>query len=268
MKLLRIIRVGALIFRNLVLGMNLAALSLIPQPRRMLQYVWESLFVYRDFSGARGIPQKYPYEVLSCPSTISVNLGRLSAGGGLFPPASWTVDLLSLCLICQLVKPKVVFEIGTYLGHTTFQLAVNTPPGTKIYTLDLPPTGRSSLPVTSWDEVMIGSYQAQSQPAFFAGTEMASKIVRLYGDSATFDYSPYYDQVDMFFIDGAHSYQYVRSDTLNALKCCHPGSVIAWHDFGRVGASEGVSKWLLEFSRGKEVYSVPGGSIAFMVITG
>jgi hypothetical protein len=92
-----------------------------------------------------------------------------------------------------------------------------------------------------------------------------SKITRLYGDSATFDFAPYHGTIDLFFIDGAHSYEYVRSDTINALACCHPGSIIAWHDFGRVGVN-GVSRWLRRLSRRYQIYSVPGGSLAFMVV--
>jgi Methyltransferase domain len=95
--------------------------------------------------------------------------------------------------------------------------------------------------------------------------DAARKIHPLTGDSAEYDYSLYHGLVDLFFIDNAHSYEYVRSDTLNAMKCCHPGSVIAWHDFGRVGVN-GVSRWLLEFSKQHQVYSVRGGSIAFCVI--
>jgi hypothetical protein len=95
--------------------------------------------------------------------------------------------------------------------------------------------------------------------------DVARKVQPLFGDSATFNYSPYYGRIDLFFVDGSHSYEYVRSDTLNAMKCCRPGGVIAWHDFGRVGVN-GVSRWLLEFSKQHPVYSVPGGSIAFCVI--
>jgi hypothetical protein len=87
----------------------------------------------------------------------------------------------------------------------------------------------------------------------------------LFGDSAAFDFSPFHGAIDFFFIDGAHSYEYVRSDTLNALRCCHAGSVIAWHDFGRV-VVDGVAKWVREFARDREVYSVPGGSLAFTVL--
>jgi hypothetical protein len=83
-------------------------------------------------------------------------------------------------------------------------------------------------------------------------------------DSAKFDYSPFNRRVDLFFIDGAHSYPYVRDDTLKALECCRPGSVIAWHDYGRHGVN-GVSRWLHEFSRGRKIYCIPGGgSLAYM----
>jgi hypothetical protein len=52
---------------------------------------------------------------------------------------------------------------------------------------------------------------------------------------------------------------------LHALVCCHPGSVIAWHDFGRMGVN-GVTRWLVEFARTRPVYAIPGGSLAFTVI--
>lgn len=82
----------------------------------------------------------------------------------------------------------------------------------------------------------------------FENCKAASKITCLFGDSATFNFSSFYEKVDFFFIDGAHSYEYVRSDTLNALKCCHQGSVIAWHDFGRVGVG-GVPDGFLNFQK-------------------
>jgi hypothetical protein len=106
---------------------------------------------------------------------------------------------------------------------------------------------------------------AASRDYAFSGTPQAAKITCLWGDSAAFDYTPYHGQVDLFFIDGAHSYEYVRSDTQNALACCHAGSVIAWHDFGRVGVN-GVSRWLVELARDRPVFAIPGGSLAFMVV--
>jgi hypothetical protein len=41
--------------------------------------------------------------------------------------------------------------------------------------------------------------------------------------------------------------------------------VVAWHDFGR-SLVPGVSKWILELSKTRTIYCVPGGSLAFMVV--
>ena len=107
---------------------------------------------------------------------------------------------------------------------------------------------------------------SKSQGYRFEGTDAASKITCLSGDSATFDFSPFRNGVDLFFIDGSHSYEYVRSDTFSALKCCHPGSVIVWHDFGRFRV-DGVTRWLLEFSKkGHNIYAIPDTSLALMIV--
>ena len=75
------------------------------------------------------------------------------------------------------------------------------------------------------------------------------------------------DSDDFFFIDGSHSYEYVRSDTLNALKCCHSGSIIAWHDFGLTGVGvHGVTKCVVELSKQYEIYCEPHSRTAFMKV--
>ncbi|MDP2389051.1 MAG: hypothetical protein Q8N52_01890, partial [Acidobacteriota bacterium] len=33
------------------------------------------------------------------------------------------------------------------------------------------------------------------------------------------------------FVDGAHSFEYVKSDTMNAARCCQDDGVIIWDDF-------------------------------------
>jgi len=205
--------------------------------------------------------------VLPSNDSANIKLGNLSSGGSWFgAQASYTADILNLCLSCQIISPKVVFEIGTLRGYTAYQFALNTPDNGKIYTLDLPKEENVPLALhtTGLDDLHINSY-SQMERQCFENSAVASKITFLLGDSAVFDFSPYYDKVDFFFIDGAHSYEYVCSDTLNALKCCHPGSVITWHDFGRVGIN-GVTKWILELSKTEKIYSVPGGSLAFMIV--
>jgi phosphoribulokinase len=72
-------------------------------------------------------------------------------------------------------------------------------------------------------------------------------------------------KIDLFFIDGAHSYPCVKSDTENALKCMKRGGLLIWHDYGRVGVN-GVSKYLHELAEEMPIFSVPGSSLAFSVI--
>src|SRR5262245_52329190 len=53
-----------------------------------------------------------------------------------------TIPLPEMGQFCRLVKhlrPRVVFEIGTFEGNTTLQLALNSE--AEVYTLDLPPDG-------------------------------------------------------------------------------------------------------------------------------
>src|SRR3712207_5275930 len=51
---------------------------------------------------------------------------------------SYTADLVSLCLICRILKPRTIFEIGTFRGYTALHFALNTPDDARVYTLDLP----------------------------------------------------------------------------------------------------------------------------------
>lgn len=267
MRTLQAIEIAGVALRNLLLGGNAVSLALAKNPKRMLHYVSETLFLYKTFNARRGIPQKNVFDVLTAHNVEEIRLGSLQTGGTWFWSFSaFASDIVNLCLLCRLVQPRVVFEIGTLTGYTAFHFALNSPADAKIYTLDLPMNGKPApqLKTTMVDGTHIESHLEQKRYAF-QDTVEAKNITCLFGDSAAFDFSPFHNQVDLFFIDGAHSFEYVRSDTLNALACCHPGSVMVWHDFGRVGVN-GVSKWILEFARTHPVYCVPGSSLAFMVV--
>ncbi len=258
---------AAIAGRNVLLGGNVASLSLLGNPRQLVYYASETLFLYKKLNEKTGLTQRNVSEVFDANGVEDIALGHLNQGGNWFWHASFTADIINLCLLCRILKPKVVFEIGTYVGYTALHFALNTADDARIYTLDLPRDHDPSpaLPITTMDVGLVKVHEDIGNYAFNQ-SDVAPKITCLYGDSAAFDFSPYTGAVDLFFIDGAHSYEYVRSDTLNALQCCHPGSVIAWHDFGRVGVN-GVSRWLKEFARGRQVYAIRGGSLAFMPVT-
>jgi len=257
------IREIGIVFRNMILGGNLESLGAMRNPRMAAYYMTECRFLYRCIFPNHGLPQKPVWEALETDQTSVVLFAR-AATEWFRPVASFTADLVSMCMLCQLVKPRVIFEIGTFHGAGALHWAGNAPDA-EVYTLDLPGTASPSLALTEVDQAHIRDHEKTAHMEF-EGKPEARRIHCLYGDSATFDFSPFLGRVDLFFIDGAHSYEYVRNDTLRAFACCKSGSVIAWHDYGRVGFN-GVSKWLHELARdGKQIYRVPGGSLAYFQV--
>lgn len=254
------------VVRNLALGGNVAALSLAASPRRLLQYTAESLFLFRTLNDRRGIPQRNVFEVLGGRSVQEIELANLDGDTWFKPAASYTADIVSLCLLCRILDPDAVFEIGTLNGYTALHFALNTRPDAKIYTLDLPQEEAlvPALHTTVMDDAHIRAGTAVRRRAF-VGRPEESRIVPLFGDSAVFDYTPYHDAIDLFFVDGAHSYEYVASDTRNAFDCVRAGGVVAWHDFGRTGVN-GVNRLVREVARDRDVFSIPGGSVAYTLI--
>ena len=248
--------------RSVLLGANLASARFLANPRRLVAYANDALFQYQLATGRR-LPARTVFDAFPADAR---EIALADPEGYTWlrdEPPPFAIDLISLCLLCRAVQPSIVFEIGTFVGYTSLHMALNTPAPTRIFTLDLPPADRSTaLHTTATDQKLIGH---DIDRPLFHGRDAQQKIERLFGDSATFDFSPWHGCVDLFFVDGAHSYEYVMSDTMNALQCCKPGSVIVWHDYGRIEQG-GVTRWLHEFARDREVYSVPNGSLAFHMI--
>jgi predicted O-methyltransferase YrrM len=136
------------------------------------------------------------------------------------------LELLNLGAICQHLQPRRIFEIGTYRGAGTLTLALNTPPDTEIWTLDLPPPDRATHQHgqgVGIPEFPIGE--------LFTSTPSAAKIHQLYGDSQRFDPGPWAGTMDLVVVDADHIYDYVRSDSQLALKLLRPGGLVLWDDY-------------------------------------
>ncbi len=166
-------------------------------------------------------------------------------------PIDGNVSPYEIEVIAALVsahEPRVLFEIGTFDGRTSLNMAVNAPAGATVYTLDLPAEGLNSTAFAL--ELNEDAFVRKPRSgARFSDAASSYDIVQLLGDSATFDFSPYYGKVDFMFIDGSHAYEYVRSDTLNALNMVREGGIIIWHDYVREGFTPfpGVPRALIEF---------------------
>jgi predicted O-methyltransferase YrrM len=260
--------IGWVVARNLLLGTNARALAADPRPRPLAFHVTELLFLQQALLRRRGLVERAVTEVVGR-ARAEVVLAPEAATAWFDQSPSYAVDLVSLCLLCRAADPapQRIFEIGTSVGTTALHFALNTPPAARIYTLDLPADGTAApaLRLTAMDEAHIRGRRSIGR-YHFEGRPEAAKIECLSGDSATFDYSPYEGTIDLFFVDGAHSYEYVRADTEAALRCVRPGGIVAWHDFGRQGLN-GVSRRLHELRRehGREIFVVPGGSLAYTI---
>ncbi len=135
----------------------------------------------------------------------------------------------ALAALVHLVKAKRIFEFGTYKGVSTTQLALNVSQGGMVFTLDLPEDDpRYSLPIPKDSEREIALEKGKGT---LIPTDVLDRITFLRHDSASFDENPYLATMDLVFVDGAHSYEYVKNDSEKGWRMLRPGGVIAWHDF-------------------------------------
>lgn len=168
-------------------------------------------------------------------------------------------ELLVLAGICKYLKPRRIFEIGTYKGSSTLVMAMHTPDDTEIFTLDLNPTQRE----TTKYQLDIGDITGLQFTVgeLYRGTEFEGKIRQLYGDSACFNFEAFYDSVDLLFIDGNHAYENVKSDSDNAFRMLRGGGVIIWDDY-HLEWGPGVVKHLNELNKSKTLYQILGTRFA------
>jgi hypothetical protein len=140
-------------------------------------------------------------------------------------------ELLAISQIVRMVKPDKSFEIGTYDGRTTLNIAANSPDIGCVYTLDLPASRLNDvkLRIAESEKKYVNKDESGVR---YKKSKWSNKILQLYGDSASFDYSEYIEKIDLVFIDGSHTCEYLRNDTEVALKLLRKsGGVILWHDY-------------------------------------
>ena len=85
--------------------------------------------------------------------------------------------------------------------------------------------------------------------------------MQLYSDSKAFDESPYLGQCDLIFIDGSHTYSYIKSDTAKAMRMIKDNGIIIWHDYRPGSDPKDVTRYLNELSKGKELVHIDQTSL-------
>jgi hypothetical protein len=89
-----------------------------------------------------------------------------------------------------------------------------------------------------------------SQPS---GSFMAIRRSRL---------APYPDAVDLVFVDGAHYYAAVGSDTRNALRMARSGGWIVWHDFANYGDYNDVTRAMFDLLPADQIVQLEDTQLA------
>jgi len=190
-----------------------------------------------------------------CPGSNRWSLQSFPSVGASVSP----LECVALAALSCLVEAKRVFEFGTYKGVSTSQLALNVGVDGMVFTLDLPEDHPAySLPIPKPEERQIAS---EGGKGILIPRDLLDRVTFLRHDSHTFDESPYTGTMDLVFVDGAHSYEYVKNDSEKGWRMLRRGGVIAWHDV--VASHRDVVRYVK--SCGHDVKLVGGTALAYAI---
>ena len=164
-------------------------------------------------------------------------------------------DLLALLSVLVDRSPQTVLEIGTFNGYTTRLMALNLPDA-EIHTIDLPENfSDSGAGMQKDDWHLISARRVGSE---YRADPSITSVKQHFGDTAEY----VFPTAEIFFIDGSHTYAYVRNDTEKALMSSAT-KVLMWHDCDRTHPD--VTRWLVEMIQtGYPVRHIEGTNLAIL----
>lgn len=135
------------------------------------------------------------------------------------PGGSGVLDYLFLRQIARIFTCKEYCEIGTYIGES---INILSDCCEKLYSVTAPMDAPYAM--KKWCiEAKIPDYSER--------LTYSEKINHYFTDSKLFDFSKIAGGIDLYFIDGDHSYRGVYYDTLNIFKAKKKDAIVVWHDF-------------------------------------
>ena len=177
----------------------------------------------------------FPEEPPNSAATVKMMVGTALNG------APNVLEQFILCALVRKVQPKVILEVGTFKGATTWHIHENAPPDAIIYTIELPD-----------DEV----------PAIVSDVDLASIKTRPFLPTSgrvrqilvnTMEWSGALEpgggpqpKVQFAFIDADHRYEGVRNDTEKVMPLLDENACVCWHDALESGYGYGVARYLTE----------------------
>ncbi len=236
------------------------------QGRQSLEDTYRVVSPFSPLKSGKGaklvecVPEVSLASLAPVPERLTLDLRYVDVDG-----ATPLRDVLAILTLAVAQDPKAALEIGTYFGSTTANLALNLPEA-KIHTIDLPEDlGQASALIEGQpvdDEHLIRGRQLGRS---FRGTPLEKNIIQHQGDTALYDYSVIGGEVTFFLIDGSHTYEYAKGDTLHCFAIAKGTCSFLWHDCDRY--HPGVTSWLIEMiDAGLPVVRVENTSLACMKI--
>lgn len=131
---------------------------------------------------------------------------------------SGVLDYMFLKSVAEVFQCKRYLEIGSYIGES---INILTDCCEELYSITAPLDSEFS---------MRHFCERNGIPDYSGRLIKSPKIVQYFADSKLFDYSQLPEGIDLFFIDGGHSYENVYSDTRNIFSIKGPDSIVIWHD--------------------------------------
>ncbi len=212
-------------------------------------------YYHRYYAGQQRVPAVEVTALLG--ERVSIRLENFWSRNGNVSP----FELMCISAICSCYRPRTVVEIGTFDGNTTLQLALNSPPDSTVYTLDLPDGFAAGELHTEAGELQFitGAHRVKRK---YQGSPVAYKVKQIFTDSARFDFQRLAG-IDLVFIDGSHSYAYVKNDTEKIWPALNKGGIMIWHDY--TPNWMGVWTYLNELSSRLELKNIAGTTLVVHV---
>ena len=186
-----------------------------------------------------------------------IGRGPYVVDGGTSDAEAWVLAVLAR-------RAKLMFEFGTCTGKTAYLWARNSPPDARVVTLTLAPDDVASYRRESSDDasdVKFALRESSHTDFLYSGSPVAQKVQQLFGDSKTFDVSPWEERCDLVFVDGSHAYSYVLSDSEKALRLVAPGGLVLWHDYAGPRHAPGVYRGLNELVERVSLVRIEGTTL-------
>jgi spermidine synthase len=149
-------------------------------------------------------------------------------------------DLAQLRFLCSVCTEKVVLEIGTFRGVTTYNLSKYAK---EVVTIDIDNQTRDDCPYPQYE---VGSWFKDR------GVRNIKQII---GDTQQLDFRTLNTQFDVIFIDGEHTEQGCTNDFTKSLQVLKSDGVIVIDDYGPY--QSGVTLAIDKLSQQHTFYKFP-----------